>query len=162
MLKYILIIVFVLLAIGGFALALVSILKSEPEQPAVTTPANQYPTGSPAQNVTVPIAQDLMQISTKDGSMIHVRDVRKDAIEKGFDVDVDGGMYYTLVTSPTQNPADDKGYIVAFIEKSETFNITVVEEPFEQKQNYNTQIWHLQKVLPVKQRQGPGRETILF
>jgi hypothetical protein len=138
-LKHILFVMFGVLALGGFGLALSSVLTSDlggnTPAPASeqTQPQATYPSGTSAQNIPVPIPQNTMEITTKDGSVLHVRDVRKSAVFQGTDPD-GGGRYFTLVATPPANASDEKGYIIAFMEKLETFNIAITGEPFEKKQ----------------------------
>lgn len=131
--KYILITLFGLFAIGGVGLGLYTILSTDmtaKKDPMGTNPAPVQTSPSfPIQNTPVPVAVlPPMKVATKDGGSIDVYDFRSTSDSKKETLDTHGDYYlFKKVES-------DPGYSIAYFVDAQTFNITVTKEPFLETQ----------------------------
>ena len=126
-----LLMIFGALIVAGITVFVVLKIFVSPATPAPTTGSNNTYPGPSTVGVTRSDTEDTVTIATYNGGTMAVRDFKKDATT-AQDV-VNKGYYYlgyhAITDRPDPTAIANPPYVIEYIDKTQYFNITLLQEP---------------------------------
>jgi hypothetical protein len=137
-LRHLFFLIALLCIFGGVGVALYQVLNRGVEQssPQETTPTpiqGEKPI-LPSEGTPVVVSQGMLDVTSRDGAKVRVYDIRQGALERGLLPDATNVNYYTLVDDALSSDGGKKGYVIAFVEDLEVFNILIQKTPYTEIQ----------------------------